>query len=295
MAKRKQNRITLSTILIVLLFLGLYSLLDSTGVLDGGRIAGLNPEGGPAEVHFIDVGQGDSIYIRTPSQDILIDAGERGDTVVDYLKGQNVDDLELVIGTHPHSDHIGGLVDVLEEIPTEEVVDPGVVTTSKTYEDYLTLIDARDITFTEGRAGMKRTFEDGTVLEIFSPASPDEDDLNEASVVAKLTYGKISFLFTGDAGTKSEKEMLKSGYPLKSTVLKAGHHGSSTSTSDDFLEAVSPEAAVIPCGAGNSYGHPHKETLEKLEAADIDIYRTDIMGTIVAETDGKTYEITTER
>ena len=295
MAKRKQNRITLSTILIVLLFLGLYSLLDSTGVLDGGRIAGLNPEGGPAEVHFIDVGQGDSIYIRTPSQDILIDAGERGDTVVDYLKGQNVDDLELVIGTHPHSDHIGGLVDVLEEIPTEEVVDPGVVTTSKTYEDYLTLIDARDITFTEGRAGMKRTFEDGTVLEIFSPASPDEDDLNEASVVAKLTYGKISFLFTGDAGTKSEKEMLKSGYPLKSTVWKAGHHGSSTSTSDDFLEAVSPEAAVIPCGAGNSYGHPHKETLEKLEAADIDIYRTDIMGTIVAETDGKTYEITTER
>ena len=295
MAKRKQNRITLSTILIVLLFLGLYSLLDSTGVLDGGRIAGLNPEGGPAEVHFIDVGQGDSIYIRTPSQDILIDAGERGDTVVDYLKGQNVDDLELVIGTHPHSDHIGGLVDVLEEIPAEEVVDPGVVTTSKTYEDYLTLIDARDITFTEGRAGMKRTFEDGTVLEIFSPASPDEDDLNEASVVAKLTYGKISFLFTGDAGTKSEKEMLKSGYPLKSTVLKAGHHGSSTSTSDDFLEAVSPEAAVIPCGAGNSYGHPHKETLEKLEAADIDIYRTDIMGTIVAETDGKTYEITTER
>ena len=292
MAKRKQNKITFSTILILLLFFGLYLLLDSAGALGGSPIS--HPKG-TVQVHFIDVGQGDAIYIRTPSQDILIDAGERGDTVLDYLRNQKVDDLELVIGTHPHSDHIGGLIDVLGEIPTKEIVDPGIVHTSKTYEDYLRQIDAKNIRFTEGRAGMKRTFEDGVVLEILSPVSPDEDDLNESSVVTRLTYGKISFLFAGDAGIQSEKEMLKGGPSLRSTVLKVGHHGSSTGTGDDFLKAVAPKAAVILCGAGNSYGHPHKEILEKLKAADIDIYRTDIMGTIVMETDGSTYKVIRER
>ena len=292
MAKKKQNPITLSTILIVVLFLGLYNLLDSKGLIEDKGQSALNPDSGTIEVHFIDVGQGDSIYIKTPSQDILIDAGERGDTVVDYLKELKVDELELVIGTHPHSDHIGGLINVFEQIPVKEVIDPGVVHTSKTFEDYLILIDEKNIIFTEGRAGMKRTFDDGTVLEILSPLSPSENNLNEASIVSKLTFGEISFLFTGDAETGSEAEMLEGRYNLKSTILKAGHHGSSTSTSEDFLDAVNPEAVIIMCGTDNSYGHPHVETLEKLEEANIDIYRTDLLGTIIVETDGKSYEIT---
>lgn len=292
MARRRTNsRTTLTTVIIALVLLALYQLLDSNGLLSDNSPLQADTQGGFVEVHFIDVGQGDSIYIKTPTQDILIDAGERGDTVVDYLKSLNVDELELVIGTHPHSDHIGGLINVFEQIPVKEVMDPGTVHTSKTFEDYLTLIDEKNMVFTVVRAGTKRTYEDGASLEILSPSNPGEDNLNEASIVARLTYGDISFLFTGDAEVPSEKQMLDAGYQLKSTVLKAGHHGSVTSTGDDFLDAVSPEMAVIMCAEGNSYGHPHKETLVKLENAGIEVYRTDMHGTIIVETNGAEYEV----
>lgn len=289
--RRPKNRTTLTTVIIALVLLALYQLMDTNGFLSDQEAMSADTQSGFVEVHFIDVGQGDSIYIKTPTQDILIDGGERGDTVVEYLKEQNVEDLELVIGTHPHADHIGGLINVFEQIPVTEVMDPGVVHTSKTFEDYLTLIDQNNMIFTVVRAGTKRTYDDGTILEILSPTNPGEENLNDASIVAKLTFGDISFLFTGDAETPSENEMLSSGYQLKSTILKAGHHGSSTSISDDFLKAVSPEAVVIMCGTDNSYGHPHEETLDKLESAEIEVYRTDLLGTIVVETNGNDFDI----
>ena len=290
-SKRRHNQLTLTTVIAILIILALYNLMESNGLLPGNSAVDVSSGNSLVEVHFIDVGQGDSIYIRTPSQDILIDAGERGDTVVDYLNSLDVEDLDLVIGTHPHSDHIGGLVNVFEKIPVKEVMDPGIVHTTKTFENYLKLIDEKNMIFTIARAGTKRTFDDGTVLEIISPSDPDERSLNDASIAAKLTFGDISFLFMGDAETTSEKEMLQAGYNLKSTVLKAGHHGSSTSTSDDFLKAVSPEAVIIMCGVDNSYGHPHRETLKKLEAAGVNVYRTDLMGTIIVKTNGSEYDI----
>lgn len=249
---------------------------------------------GELQVHFIDVGQGDSIYIKTPSQNILIDAGERGDTVVRYLQELDVESLDLVISTHPHSDHIGGLLDVLEAIEVKEVIDPGIVHTSKTFEKYLTLIDEKDIKFTEGRAGDVRDV-GGVKLEILHPTEPNENDLNNTSIVVRLTFVEISFLFTGDAEKKSEKEILDQGFDVSSTILKAGHHGSRTSTGEYFLKAVSPDTVIIMCGEGNSYGHPHEETIELLAKYDVDVYRTDISGTIVITTDGKTYEVTTEK
>jgi competence protein ComEC len=294
----KEARITkrsLTIFLVALLIFALVNLLELSDLFPSNEAANIHTRGQYVEVHFIDVGQGDSIYIKTPAQDILIDGGDRGSAALDYLLSQNVKDLELVIGTHPHADHIGGLIEVLETIPVREVMDPGVVHTSKTFEDYLVLIDEKDIDFTAARAGMKRTFEDGTVLEILSPDSPSEDDLNNASIVARLTYGKVSFLFTGDAEIPSENAMLDAMSPLRSTILKAGHHGSSTSTVDAFLEAVSPEAVVIMCGADNSYGHPHREVLEKLEDADIKVFRTDIHGTIIVSTDGKSYGISYDK
>lgn len=303
MARRRQNRITFTTVIIALIILALYNLIESRDLFPARETPGMQSQDelqddlrddlrdDLVEVHFIDVGQGDSIYIKTPSQDILIDGGERGDTVVDYLRSQDVDDLELVIGTHPHSDHIGGLINVFEEIPVKEVMDPGVVHTSKTFEDYLTLIDEKNMIFTVVRAGTKRVYDDGVVIEILSPVNPDSDNLNDASIVARLTFGDIAFLFTGDAETPSENEMLIAGAPLKSTILKAGHHGSSTSTGDDFLEAVSPEAVVIMCGYDNSYGHPHREILEKLDVADVEVYRTDLQGSIVFVTNGRDYEV----
>ncbi|TYQ18098.1 UNVERIFIED_CONTAM: competence protein ComEC [Acetivibrio alkalicellulosi] len=246
---------------------------------------------GIMKIHFIDVGQGDSIFIETPSQNILIDGGNRDDTVINYLKTHDVKKLDIVISTHPHADHIGGLINVLESIHVDEVIDPGVVHTTKTFEDYLTLIDRKDIKFTEGRRGMKRYLGNGAQIEILAPTNPSSDHLNNASIVCRVSFGSFSVMLTGDAERESENEMVESTLSLKSTILKVGHHGSSTSTTKAFLDAVNPEVAVIMCGKDNKYGHPHKETLDKLYTKGIDIYRTDIDGTIIISTDGDTIEI----
>ncbi len=250
-----------------------------------------NPSG-ELKVHFIDVGQGDAILVQTPSQNILVDGGNRGTTVVNYLKSLGINSLDLVISTHPHADHIGGLINVIESIPVREVIDPAVVHTTKTFEDYLTLIDKNDIIFTEGRAGMSRDLGGGARMDILHPSSPSSSHLNDASIVTKVTFGQISFMLTGDAEKASEsKILLQSTVQPTSTVLKVGHHGSRTSTTSAFLKAVAPKVAVIMCGKGNTYGHPHEETLANLAAAGVDIYRTDIHGTIVITTDGQTFDI----
>jgi len=248
------------------------------------------------EVHFLDVGQGDSIFIQTAEQNILIDAGEKsqGEMVVDYLRGQGVEKLDLVIATHPHSDHIGGLIQVLTDIPVKEVLDPAVVHTTKLFEDYLTLIAAKDIKFTEGRAGMVRDL-GGAVLEILHPLAPTSSALNDASLVTRITCGHISLLLTGDIEKKSEREILDRGVPIKSTLLKACHHGSSTSNSPQFVQAVAPEAVIIMCGEGNDYGHPHEEVLETYSRLGVAIYRTDLLGSIVVSSDGETYTIAGEK
>lgn len=250
--------------------------------------------GGELEVHFIDVGQGDSILIQTTSKNILIDGGNRGNIALNYLNNRGIETLDLVIGTHPHADHIGGLINVMEAIPVREVIDPGVVHTTKTFEDYLTLIDEKNIKFSEGRAGMTRDLGGGAAMQIIHPSSPSSSHLNNASIVARVTFGQISFLFTGDAEAEAESQILNRGYTLDSTILKVGHHGSRTSTTAAFLSAVGPDAGVIMCGTGNTYGHPHKETLHKLHSAGVNIYRTDIQGNIIITTDGKTYSVSDE-
>lgn len=247
------------------------------------------PPAGRLRVHFIDVGQGDAILIQTPGQNILVDGGERGFDAVSYLQSLGVASLDLVIGTHPHADHIGGLLNVLQLIPVKEVIDPCVVHSTKTFADYLTLIDEREIKLTEGRAGMKRDLGGGTAMEIIHPLAPSSTGLNNASIVFRLSFGRISFLFTGDAEGAAEDEILERGCNPASTILKVGHHGSRVSSTRAFLEAVKPETAVIMCGSGNSYGYPHRETLGRLARAGADIYRTDKQGTIIIDTDGETY------
>ncbi|QNO15771.1 MBL fold metallo-hydrolase [Alkalicella caledoniensis] len=249
------------------------------------------------KVHFIDVGQGDSILIQHSEKTILIDGGDRryGDTVVGYLNNNGVEHIDIVISTHPHADHIGGLIEVLNRLTVDEVIDPGVIHTTKTFEDYLTLIDQKEIIFTQGRAGMSRELAEGMKMEILHPTKPSPRHLNDASIVVRITFGDISFMFTGDAENPSELQMLERNNDFSSQILKVGHHGSSTSTSDEFLQKVSPEIAIIMVGEGNSYGHPHKETLEKLGELNIDVYRTDINGTIVITTDGTEYQIDTQK
>ncbi|MGB4243950.1 MAG: MBL fold metallo-hydrolase [Dethiobacteria bacterium] len=251
---------------------------------------------GQIKVHFLDVGQGDSVLVQTPEKNILIDGGSRtaGATVVGYLKSLGITKLDIIIGTHPHEDHIGGLIPVLESIPVGEVIDPGVVHTTKTFEDYLTIIDQKDIRFTEGRAGMIRDLGGGASLQIMHPSSPSGSNLNNVSIVTRATFGQISFLFSGDAESTAEFQILSRGYTLASTILKVGHHGSRSATSQAYINAVKPKAAVIMCGTGNSYGHPHDETLAKLSYANVNIYRTDKQGTIVITTDGKSYNVNKE-
>lgn len=249
---------------------------------------------GQMKVHFIDVGQGDSILIQTPKQNVLIDGGTRssGSSVVSYIKGLGVTRLDMVIGTHPHEDHIGGLIAVLQQIPAAEVIDPGVIHTTKTFSDYLDAIEQNEnTTFTEGRAGMTRDLGGGAKMQILHPSSPSDSHLNNASVVTRLTFGEISFVLSGDAESAAENQILGRGYMLSSTILKIGHHGSKTATTQKYLDAVKPKAAIIMCGKGNSYGHPHDETLSKLAAAEIDIYRTDDHGTIIVTTNGKTFSV----
>ena len=248
------------------------------------------------KVHFIDVGQGDSVLIQAQDKHVLIDGGSRGagQTVVDYLRNNGVGKLDLVIATHPHEDHIGGLLAVLTEFEVLEIMDPGVIHTSKTFEEYLDLIDSKDIPFTEARAGMSRNLGDGVRIEILHPVNPSSSHLNNASIVARLTYGNVAFLFTGDAESEAEQAMLDRGN-LGANVLKVGHHGSRTSSSSAFLNAVRPSFAIISVGSDNRYGHPHQEILDRLGDANVRDYRTDLHGTIVITTEGTSVDIRTAR
>lgn len=245
-------------------------------------------------VHFIDVGQGDAIYIETPSKNMLIDGGGKDSGVVEYLMEQAVDTLNILIATHPHADHLGGLPQVLSSFVVMEVIDPGVVHSTLLFSNYLNLIDSLNVELSVGRAGMKRTLHDKAYFEVLHPLYPQENNLNDASIVVMLVLEQIRILLTGDIEKKSESEIL-ARYPyIKSHVLKLAHHGSITSTSEAFLEAASPEVAIIYCGKNNKFGFPHDETLEKLMAYNIHTFRTDRNGSIVMFTDGDKYFMTTE-
>ena len=240
------------------------------------------------EVHFIDVGQGDSILIEIGDSAMLIDAGEnnQGSTVVKYLQSQDIDHLDYVIGTHPHSDHIGGLDTVIDSIPVENIILPQVAHTTKTFEDVLNAVEAAGKQLTKPRVGDTYSLGSAT-FTIIAPNSEEYEDLNNYSVGIKLNHGNNSFLFTGDAEKLSENEMLKNGIDLSADVLKLGHHGSTNSSSSDFLDAVNPEYAIICAGVGNEYGHPHVEILQDMLDLNIKIYRTDLQGTVVFTSDGR--------
>lgn len=249
------------------------------------------PTSGTLTIHFIDVSQADAILVQLPSgQNILIDGGNNddGDLVVNYLKQQGIKRLDHVIGTHPHEDHIGGLDVAIRSFEVGKVYLPKVTHNTKTYEDLLLAIKGKGLKVNQAKAGVKLDVGSGIEAVMLAPNSSSYEDLNNYSAVLKLTYGSTSFLFTGDAEAESENEILRTGSSIKSDVLKVGHHGSSSSTTAAFLKAVSPKYAVISVGKGNDYGHPHPETLAKLAEAGVEVFRTDLQGTIIASSDGKT-------
>lgn len=239
------------------------------------------------KICFIDVGQGDSILIQTPTgKNILIDGGKTDATniVENYLHSSDVTTLD-VIATHADSDHIGSLDSVIRDFIIGKVYMPQMTNTSYTFEDLLLAMQSKELTFTTAKANVSVDLGSGITAQFLAPINDSYTDANNYSAVLKVTYGSTSFLLTGDAETQSENEMMAAGANLQSTVLKVGHHGSNTSTSDGFLNAVKPKYAVISVG-DNSYGHPTEGTLTKLSQHGISVYRTDNSGTIVAESDG---------
>ncbi len=311
MARRKYTkkekrflRIVSLLILLVCVVLELGNRFPQLGLpgwdsLKGSPTIAEVPAEGELKVHFIDVGNADCTLVQQGENTLLIDAGERGDRddILDYLNRHGVTDLDLVIATHAHADHIGSMAEILKALPVGQFVMAFMpeeeTPTSSTYLSMLETLDEEQIPLEEAQPG--KVYELGTArLQVLAPIELS-NDTNDMSVVTRLVFGEHAFLFTGDAGTAVEKDLLNSTYTLQADVLKAGHHGSDTSSSMAFLRKVDPAYAVIPCGQNNSYGHPHDEVVERLMELDVDFYRSDVYGDVVFTSDGTQLTVETEK
>ena len=296
MARRKKNKNLKGIPAAIMLILALIGGFAERGYLMD-RMSGEPAQNiadtvatGQMKVTYLNVGQGDCTIIQTEGHNAMIDAGNNheGKDVVDYLNQQGIDKLDYLILTHPDADHIGGGDDVLEKIEVEQVIMPDVANDTMTYEEVMDDIEKENVPVEHPKVGEEFGFGDAT-FTVLCPETDlvSSDDTNDASVGIKLVHGENSFVMCGDASEKSESAMVKRfGSALECDVLKCGHHGSRTSTSEVFLKATNPTWAVISCGVDNSYGHPHQETLERLNNDDVQVYRTDLLGTIIATSDG---------
>ncbi len=240
-------------------------------------------------VSFLDVGQGDSAFIELPDNKcLLIDAGEAksADYIISYIKDKGYQKIDYVVATHPHADHIGGMSKVLKSFEVGQFFLPDAVTDTKTYEELLKTIKDKNIPVIAASAAVRVCEGENYLAYFISPNGTNYEKLNDYSAAIKLIYGQTSFLFMGDVEVTSEKEIIANNIDVSANVLKLGHHGSKTSTSDEFLSLVNPSYAIISCGEDNSYGHPHAPTVERLNARSINIFRTDKDGTIVIESNG---------
>jgi len=247
------------------------------------------------KVSYIDVGQGDSILVQCGDKSMLIDAGPNSGEkeLLKYLNSTGIKKLDYVIATHPHEDHIGGMDKVIENFKIGTMYMPKKTANTKTFKYMVQAMNKANIKPKSPIPGEKFKLGDA-VCEILAPNSGEYASTNNYSIVMKLTYGKNSFLFTGDAEALSEKEILAKGFNISCDVLKLGHHGSRSSTSDAFLKKANPSCAVADCETGNDYGHPHKETVDKLKKYGIKLYRTDECKTIIAESNGKDIKFNTK-
>ncbi len=257
----------------------------------------------PLRVAFLDVGQGDSILIQAPNgQTMLIDGGRSpslaNSVIIPKLKEWGARQVDVLIPTHPDQDHIAGLVGVLENYPVKLTALTGQVHSTQIYERLLTDIRDKDIKSLKVRTGTTIPFDPSVKIEVLNPddeAVNNADDTNNASIVIKLTYGSTSFLLTGDAEMPANKAMLDRGADVRSVVLKLGHHGSRTSTNEDWLKKVQPQLGIISAGRDNSFGHPHPEVIAALEKLKIPHIRTDEHGTITVTSDGSAIRVTSDK
>lgn len=287
MAEKKVGGIALLTAVAVIgavaaHYFGIFTLDDWKELIN---IEKTSHAEGEAEVHFIDVGQGDCTLVISDGKTMLIDTGEKeyAESVCSYLEEQNVDKIDCMVLSHAHSDHMGGASVIVDSIDIGKIIVPkmpdDMTPTTKFYENFLTSVKEKGLKLTAAKVG--DVYEIGECeFELIAPVE-EYNDLNNFSVSGILTHGENSFLFTGDAEKKAEKDIIESGGFKDIDVYKAAHHGSNTSNCEEMLEITKPEIVVISCGEGNSYGHPHDEVVEKMSDYADTIYRTDIDGTVV--------------
>ena len=248
----------------------------------------------PFEMHFIDVGQALSVLVECDGQYMLYDGGnvDDGSLVVSYLQSQGVEQLEYVFCSHAHEDHMGGLAAALAYFPAYHVYSPVTEASTKCFKDFVKYTQQQGLQVEVPAVGTTWPLGGATVTMVGPVAQ--YSDTNDTSIVLRIEYGSTSFLLTGDMEKTAETDLVNSGVNLRADVLQVGHHGSSTSTGYLFLNSVLPEMAVISCGVNNKYGHPHEETLSILRDAGVDVYRTDLQGTITIGSDGQNYTVGTE-
>ena len=265
-------------VLIILFLTYLFISYSNSTLISNEKLQGI-------KVSYLDVGQADSILIQVDNDSVLIDAGNNSDgkNLVEYIHNQNINSFKYVFGTHAHEDHIGGMDDIILNFDIDHFYMPNVITTTKTFEDVLDALEARNIRFET--PGIDDSFNIGAAKIEVLYVGDDEKNLNNTSIVLKIIYKNIKFLFMGDLEKDIEKKLL--GKDIKSDVLKVGHHGSSTSSSDEFIKRVNPMFGIISVGRDNSYKHPSKKTLDILNRYNVNVLRTDQMGSIIVTSDGE--------
>ncbi|MDD2494349.1 MAG: ComEC/Rec2 family competence protein [Tissierellia bacterium] len=249
-------------------------------------------------IYFIDVGQADCTLIELPNgEEVLIDTGntDDADLVIDTINSLNIDKIEYLILTHPHEDHMGSASDIIKEIEIEKIYIPDIESDAKFYEDAKKVIKSQNIPIIKATAGLTIIDIPDLTFKVLAPNSMYYSEMNEYSIVSRLEYKNTSFLFTGDAESVSELEMVNKGYYLKSDLLHVGHHGGRTSSSKKFLDSVNPKYSIISVGKDNIYGHPHEETLKRLKAVGTEIYKINELGTIIATSDGNKISIISDQ
>lgn len=297
--QEKNKKLIYIIVAVVVVIASVFGLsLDDIETMLGGLPVYTETQAG-FSVHFIDVGQGDCTLVASGGEYLLIDAGENGHEtdVLNYLRSMGVKKLDYIIATHQHSDHIGGLPEVLDEFETDNIIMPRLTQaqtpTNSTYTAFLKAVKASGAKVISAKPGL--TYHLGEAeFEILGPVTNDAEDINSMSAVTKITYGETSFLVTGDAEKDEELEIIDNGADLDCDVLKVGHHGSYISSCKEFISAASPEVCVISCGENNDYGHPHDAAVKRLKKQTDEIYRTDICGDIVMVSDGEKIEISYE-